>query len=124
MSTSLYDQLGGESFFERLVDLFYEGVESDETLRAMYPDDLASSKRHLTLFLVQYWGGPPTYQHERGHPRLRMRHARFAITKAARDAWMSAMLAALEGLREELSDDQFEELRSYFDMAATQMRNV
>lgn len=121
---SLYDQLGGSSFFERLVDAFYVEVESNELLRAMYPEDLAESKRHLTLFLVQYWGGPPTYLQERGHPRLRMRHSRFQITKEARDAWMAAMDAALASLRGELSEAQLEELHAYFDMAATQMRNV
>jgi hemoglobin len=123
VSTSLYDQLD-ESFFERLVDAFYLEVASNELLRAMYPEDLAESKRHLTLFLIQYWGGPPTYMEERGHPRLRRRHARFAITKEARDAWMTAMEAALASLRDELTDAQVEELHGYFDMAATQMRNV
>ena len=124
VSTSLYDQLGGSSFFERLVDAFYAGVESNELLRAMYPEDLAESKRHLTLFLVQYWGGPTSYMQERGHPRLRLRHARFQITKEARDSWMVAMDAALGSLRDELTDAQFEELHAYLDMAATQMRNV
>jgi hemoglobin len=124
VSTSLYDQLEGSSFFERLVDAFYVEVESNELLRAMYSEDLVESKRHLTLFLVQYWGGPPTYMLDRGHPRLRLRHARFRITKEARDAWMKAMDAALVSLRDELTDAQFEELHAYFDMAATQMRNV
>jgi hemoglobin len=124
VSTSLYDQLGGSSFFERLVDAFYTAVEFNELLRAMYPEDLAESKRHLTLFLVQYWGGPPTYMEERGHPRLRLRHARFQITKEARDAWMAAMDAALATLRGELTDLQIEEMHDYFGMAATQMRNV
>jgi hemoglobin len=85
---------------------------------------LTESKRHLTLFLVQYWGGPTTYMQERGHPRLRMRHAPFRITKEARDAWIAAMDAAIASVREELSDDQFAELTSYFDVAASQMRNV
>ena len=124
METSLYDQLGGQSFFERLVDGFYGEVEHDELLRVMYPDDLSESKRHLTLFLVQYWGGPTHYMQERGHPRLRMRHAPFRITKPARDAWIAAMNAALASLRDELTDEQLGALSSYFDMAATQMRNV
>ena len=124
METSLYDQLGGQSFFERLVDGFYGEVEHDELLRVMYPKDLTESKRHLTLFLVQYWGGPTNYMQERGHPRLRMRHAPFRITKPARDAWIAAMNAALASLRDELTDEQYGELSSYFDMAATQMRNV
>ena len=124
MESSLYDQLGGQSFFERLVDGFYVEVENDELLRVMYPDDLTESKRHLTLFLVQYWGGPTHYMQERGHPRLRMRHAPFQITKPARDAWIAAMNTALASLRDELTDEQFGELSAYFDMAATQMRNV
>jgi hemoglobin len=121
---SLFDQVGGEAFFVRLVNAFYEAVETDETLRPMYPDDLTDARRHLTLFLVQYWGGPRTYQEERGHPRLRMRHAPFRVTKSARDAWLAAMGAALESVRDELSDEQMEELSSYFVMAAKQLRNV
>jgi hemoglobin len=121
---SLFDQVGGEPFFNQLVDAFYDAVANDETLRPMYPDDLEDSRRHLTLFLVQYWGGPGTYQAERGHPRLRMRHAPFRITKTARDAWLSAMNAALLSVRDQLNDDQFNEMTAYFDMAATQLRNV
>ncbi|MGA2295110.1 MAG: globin [Acidimicrobiales bacterium] len=124
MQTTLYEQVGGGEFFERLVDAFYKEVESDDVLRAMYPLDLTESKRHLTLFLIQYWGGPSTYQHERGHPRLRMRHAPFRITKQARDAWMTAMTTALSNVRGELSDDQLMDLTSYFEMASSQMRNV
>jgi hemoglobin len=121
---SLFDQVGGEAFFVQLVDAFYAVVETDETLRPMYPDDLTDARRHLTLFLMQYWGGPRTYQDERGHPRLRMRHAPFRVTKTARDAWLAAMGAALEQMREQLSDEQFTELSSYFAMAANQLRNV
>jgi hemoglobin len=124
VQTTLYEQVGGEEFFLRLVDAFYKEVESDDVLRAMYPLDLTESKRHLTLFLIQYWGGPSTYQHERGHPRLRMRHAPFRITKQARDAWMTAMTTALSNVRGELSDDQLMDLTSYFEMASSQMRNV
>jgi hemoglobin len=124
VEASLFDQVGGEPFFAQLVDEFYAVVESDETLRPMYPDDLTDSRRHLTLFLIQYWGGPRTYQYERGHPRLRMRHAPFRVTKTARDAWLSAMGTALNKMREQLSDEQFDELSSYFAMAANQLRNV
>ena len=124
MDESLYDQVGGEEFFTRLVDHFYERVAGDETLRAMYPEDLTESRHHLTLFLVQYWGGPRNYERERGHPRLRMRHAPFRVTKSARDAWLVAMTGALDTLNEELSEAQHEELLSYFTMAANQLRNV
>jgi len=121
---SLYEQVGGEQFFVRLVDAFYASVESDEILRPMYPEDLTEAKRHLVLFLVQYWGGPANYMQERGHPRLRMRHAPFRIDAQARDAWLEAMGSALETVREELNDEQLSELQAYFDMAARQMRNV
>lgn len=124
MDASLFDQVGGEPFFVQLVNAFYEAVELDETLRPMYPDDLTESKRHFMLFLVQYWGGPGTYMEERGHPRLRMRHAAFRVTKVARDAWLAAMATALSSVREQLNDDQFDELTAYFAMAAQQMRNV
>ncbi len=124
MEASLYEQVGGEPFFVRLVDAFYAGVESSEVLRPMYPEDLTDAKRHLVLFLVQYWGGPATYMEERGHPRLRMRHAPYRIDTQARDAWLGAMESALGVVRDELNDAQLEELRAYFDMAARQMRNV
>ena len=122
--TTFYEQVGGQEFFERLVDAFYSSIEHDEVLRPMYPADLSESKRHFVLFLAQYWGGPTTYMEERGHPRLRMRHAPFRITKTARDAWLAAMTTALASVRSELSDEQFVEMSSYFDMAAHQMRNV
>jgi hemoglobin len=120
----LFDQVGGEAFFIQLVDAFYGAIEEDPILRPMYPEDLTDSKQHFALFLIQYWGGPRTYQETRGHPRLRMRHARFEITKSARDAWLRAMDSALETVRAQLSDDQFESLTSYFQMAATQLRNT
>lgn len=124
MDTTFYDEVGGHAFFERLVANFYAEVEKDGLLRPMYPEDLSESKRHFEMFLEQYWGGPRDYSTERGHPRLRMRHAPFRITRAARDAWLAAMSIALENERTGLTEAQFDELRGYFDMAAHQMRNV
>ncbi len=121
---TLYDRVGGRAFFERLVDAFYEGVIGDETLRPMYPEDLSDSREHLVLFLVQYWGGPKEYAERRGHPRLRMRHAPFRITKRARDAWLGHMNAAVNVTGGELSSADRAELEAYFDMAAHQLRNV
>jgi hemoglobin len=92
---SLYERVGGQPWFDRLVDRFYEGVEADPLLRPMYPEDLTDAKRHLALFLAQYWGGPGTYSLERGHPRLRMRHVPFVVDAAARDAWLTHMEAAV-----------------------------
>ena len=97
---TLFDRVGGAAFFERLVDRFYAGVEADDVLLAVYPDhaDLAGARHRLTLFLVQYWGGPPTYNEERGHPRLRMRHAPFAIGSLERDRWLVHMRAAIDAV--------------------------
>ncbi len=95
---SAYDAVGGRSFFVDLVDGFYGGVDADPLLRPMYPENLTDSRRHLAAFLAQYWGGPSTYSDERGHPRLRMRHAPFAIGAAERDAWLRHMLGSLDAV--------------------------
>jgi hemoglobin len=95
---SVHEAVGGESFFVDLVDGFYRRVASDLLLRPLYPDDLTASKRHLAMFLQQYWGGPGTYSEERGHPRLRQRHLPFVISEAERDAWVGHMAAALDEL--------------------------
>lgn len=122
-TTTLYETVGGMPFFERLVDRFYEGVASDPELLALYPqpDDLAPARRHLTLFLAQYWGGPTTYSDERGHPRLRMRHAPFAIDAAARDRWLEHMHAAVDAL--DPPPPVRTALLEYFDWAAEGLRN-
>jgi len=119
---TLYDRAGGTPFFEALVGRFYDGVETDPVLRPVYPEPELSGARHrLTLFLIQYWGGPTTYDDERGHPRLRMRHAPFAIGPAERDRWLVHMRAALADLAP--PEDVAAELERYFSMAAEAMRN-
>jgi hemoglobin len=119
---TLYDRAGGTPFFEALVGRFYDGVETDPLLRPVYPEpDLAGARHRLTLFLIQYWGGPTTYDDERGHPRLRMRHAPFAIGPAERDRWLVHMRAAIDGLAP--PEDVAAELERYFSMAAEAMRN-
>lgn len=122
---NLHDAVGGEPFFTELVERFYAGVEGDPLLRPLYPDDLTDSKRHLALFLVQYWGGPTTYSDERGHPRLRMRHAPFRVGEPERDAWLRHMTAALDSLVEEQGVDATLEARmvAYFLQAADFMVN-
>ena len=119
---TLYDRAGGTPFFEALVGRFYDGVADDPILRQVYPEpDLAGARHRLTLFLIQYWGGPTTYDLERGHPRLRMRHAPFAIGPAERDRWLVQMRAAVAELAP--PDDVGAELERYFTMAAEAMRN-
>lgn len=121
MEETLYDRVGGMDFFRELVRRFYEGVASDEVLRPMYPDDLEPGIEHLALFFGQYWGGPPDYMELRGHPRLKMRHAPYKITKRARDAWLEHMLAAVDQM--EMGPGDRAELVAYLDMAARSLRN-
>ncbi len=92
---TLFERVGGMPFFTALVDRFYEGVASDPVLRPMYPEDLEPGKAHLALFLAQYWGGPPQYSMERGHPRLRARHAPFPIDRDGAAAWVRHMRASV-----------------------------
>jgi hemoglobin len=118
---SMYERVGGRPWFVALVGRFYATVEVDPVLRPLYPDDLTDPREHLTGFLVQYWGGPTTYSEERGHPRLRMRHARFAIGGPERDAWYRAMAAAV--VAGGLAPDDEAAFLTYFDMAATSLVN-
>ena len=95
----LFSQVGGHATFDKLVRLFYQGIEHDEVLRPMYPDDdMEGAVWRLTAFLEQYWGGPTTYSEQRGHPRLRMRHMPFHVNPDARDRWLHHMRAALDEL--------------------------
>ncbi|MFI6296978.1 globin [Nonomuraea sp. NPDC050790] len=120
---SFYDAVGGEETFRRLVHRFYEGVKEDPLLRPMYPEeDLAGAEDRLRGFLIQYWGGPTTYSQERGHPRLRMRHAPFPVDEAARDAWLRHMRDAVQDL--ELSEDLEKRLWDYLVYAAHSMVNT
>jgi hemoglobin len=121
-ASSLYDRAGGMPFFEALVERFYEGVATDDVLRPLYPEaDLGPATRRLTLFLAQYWGGPRTYEAERGHPRLRQRHFPFEIGPEGRDRWLLHMRAAIAELAP--PPDVADELERYITMAAEAMRN-
>jgi hemoglobin len=123
VAATLYDEVGGDAFFAALVDGFYRRVAVDPLLRPLYPPgDLVESRRTLTGFLVQYWGGPSAYSDERGHPRLRMRHAPFAIGPAQRDAWLGAMTGAVE--ESSAAPAVQARLLEYFEMAANHMINV
>lgn len=123
---ALFDRVDGEPFFFDLIDSFYLGVAGDPLLRPLYPEDLTEPKHHLALFLMQYWGGPSTYNETRGHPRLRMRHAPFIIGPAERDAWLRHMHAAVARMvdTERLTSSDAEELGAYFVMAAQSLLNA
>jgi hemoglobin len=120
---TFYEQVGGHETFVRLVDTFYDGVAADPVLRPMYPEeDLAAARERLRMFLEQYWGGPTTYSDQRGHPRLRMRHAPFRVNPDARDRWLTHMRAAVESLR--LAPLLESVLWDYLERAAWSMVNT
>lgn len=118
---TIYELVGGEATFRRLVDAFYARVEADPVLRPMFPPDMEDGKRAQFLFLSQFFGGPTTYAEERGHPRLRMRHNPFVIDGQARDHWLSHMLAALDdaGIEEPMRST----MTDYFERASLHMIN-
>ena len=121
---TFYQAVGGEDTFRRIVTRFYAEVAKDEILLPLYPEqpDLTGATERLTLFLMQYWGGPGTYSQQRGHPRLRMRHAPFPIGEAARDAWLRNMRAALDTL--DLPPAYDRTLWEYLTSAADSLRNL
>lgn len=97
--TSHFQLIGGQAAIDRLVDLFYDRMDTlpeARTIRAMHPADLTEIRAVLKKYLAEWLGGPKTYSEERGHPRLRMHHLPFPIGAAERDAWMLCMTGALE----------------------------
>ena len=103
---SFYDEVGGHETFHAIVSRFYELVREDEILRPLYPEDeLDAAEERLRMFLEQYWGGPRTYSDQRGHPRLRMRHAPFRIGFIERDAWLRCMHTAVAEIDSQTLDD-------------------
>ncbi len=122
LNKSVYELAGGEDAFRRLVSRFYSRVADDAVLRAVYPEeDLSAATERLTLFLIQYWGGPATYSERRGHPRLRLRHQPFSIGQRERDAWLRQMTAAVESM--EFAPAVRKALLEYFETASTAMIN-
>lgn len=119
---SYFTAIGGHDTFKRIVDVFYDGVARDEVLRPMYPEEeLGPAKVRLQTFLEQYWGGPTTYSDERGHPRLRMRHATYKVNPDARDRWVKHMRAGIESVG--LSPMHESMLLDYVERAAHSLLN-
>ena len=123
VTTTFYDEIGGEETIRTIVHRFYEGVADDELLRPLYPEeDLGPAEERFTLFLIQYWGGPSTYSETRGHPRLRMRHAPFKVTPAAAEHWLVHFRAGLDDAA--LTPEQDERFWDYVTHAAQFMVNT
>lgn len=121
--TTFYEAVGGEETFRQIVTRFYAEVAKDGILLPLYPEqpDLTGATERLTLFLMQYWGGPHTYSDQRGHPRLRMRHAPFKIGPIERDAWLRCMRIAVD--EAEIAQPYRSQLWEYLEMAAQSMVN-
>ncbi|MGJ9413108.1 globin [Aeromicrobium sp. CF4.19] len=123
MTATFYEEIGGRATIERIVQVFYEGVAGDDLLRPMYPEeDLAPAAERFTMFLEQYWGGPTSYSEQRGHPRLRMRHAPFPVDQAARDRWLVHFRAGLDAA--DLDAEHDAQFWAYVQHAATFMVNT
>ncbi|MCU4185673.1 globin [Acidiferrimicrobium sp. IK] len=121
----MYDRVGGTPFFDELTKRFYEGVAADPVLAPLYPsdpDEFEQARVNLLWFLVQYWGGPATYSEERGHPKLRLRHAPFVIGAAERDAWLAHMTEAVRAAG--LSPLDEAQMLTYFQASAAHMVNA
>ncbi|MFN8376213.1 MAG: globin [Anaerolineae bacterium] len=119
---TIYEVVGGDPTFHKLVDRFYAHVEADEKLRSMFPEDLEPGKRWQFLFLTQFFGGPQRYGEERGHPRLRMRHNPFPITQEARDAWLKHMVTAIDEVG--IEEPARTVMRDYFERGSAFMVNL
>jgi hemoglobin len=120
--STFYDEIGGEQTITRIVAAFYRGVATDPVLRPLYPEeDLGPAEERFRMFLMQYWGGPTTYSDRRGHPRLRMRHAPFAVTPVAKEHWLTHFRAALDEVA--LPSEQDAQFWDYVTHAAQFMVN-
>lgn len=123
-TTTMYDRVGGAVFFDALTERFYAAVAADPVLRPLYPDDpeaFEAARVHLRDFLVQYWGGPETYNETRGAPRLRQRHFPFAIGPPERDAWLAHMTDAVKAAAMRPLDET--QMIGYFNAAAAALTN-
>jgi hemoglobin len=121
--STFYDEIGGGATIRGIVKRFYEGVADDEVLRPLYPEeDLGPAEHRFAMFLEQYWGGPTTYSQQRGHPRLRMRHAPFGVTPTARDHWLRHFRVALD--EADLTPEQHAQFWHYVTHAAQSMVNA
>lgn len=120
---NFYAEVGGAPVFEKIISRFYQQVAEDEVLRPLYPEeDLGPAEVRLRMFLEQYWGGPGTYSEQRGHPRLRQRHAPFRVGPTERDAWLYHMRHAVDSLG--LDPSHQETLWTYLERAAMFMVNT
>ncbi len=119
---NFFAEVGGAPVFEKLVARFYQEVRADDVLRPLYPEeDLGPAEVRLRMFLEQYWGGPRTYSDQRGHPRLRMRHAPFKVGPIERDAWLRCMRVAVDDV--DLDEAHRAQLWQYLQFAAASMVN-
>ncbi|GGG72289.1 globin [Corynebacterium pelargi] len=120
---SVYQSIGGEATFRDVVHRFYQSVRNDDIIGPMYPeDDWEGAEDRLRMFLAQYWGGPSDYSQQRGHPRLRMRHAHFRIDAKAAQRWLELMDEAIDTT--DIAPPQREALREHMQRVAYMLINT
>ena len=120
-----YDRLGGEAGVRKLVHRFYELMDElpeAYQVRKLHPDSLAGSEQNLFEYLSGWFGGPTMYTDKKGHPRMRQRHAPYAVTLEAKDEWMLCMK---QSLAETVADEPFRtQLQANFQALADHMVNT
>ncbi|AZA08654.1 globin [Corynebacterium pseudopelargi] len=120
---SVYQAIGGEATFREVVHRFYQSVRTDDIIGPMYPQqDWEGAEDRLRMFLAQYWGGPSDYSEQRGHPRLRMRHAHFRIDSQAAQRWLELMDEAIDNT--DIAPPQREALREHMQKVAYMLINT
>ncbi|NOX84522.1 MAG: hypothetical protein GXO86_00925 [Chlorobi bacterium] len=120
MQVTWYDRIGKEKI-RKLIRDFYAEIKNDEVLSPMYKGDFEEAEERLYLFMVQYLGGPDLYNRQRGHPRLKMRHADFLIDEKAKMHWLANMKNALD--RSDIGEEEKDFLWSYFQQTASFLKN-
>lgn len=120
MQLSYYDRIGPENI-RKLIHDFYIEIRNDELLAPMYQGDFEGAEERLYLFMIQYLGGPRTYDEKRGHPRLRQRHVVFPVTEKAKDNWLNNMRIALD--KSDIADPEKDYLWNYFKQTAEFLKN-
>lgn len=121
MQLSKYDLIGKENI-RKLIHDFYLEIQNDELLLPMYKGDLKGAEERLHLFMIQYLGGPKTYETKRGHPRLRIRHQPFQIDEQAKKHWLKNMRIALDKSSIPQAEKDF--LLDYFQKTANFLKNT
>lgn len=124
VATTPYELFGGEGTVRQLAERFYDIMESDPAAKELldiHPQPMGSIRQRFFEFLSGWLGGPPLFEAQYGHPRLRARHLPFTVDAQMRDQWMYCMNKALDEVVD--YSQTREEVRQAFTKLATHMIN-